>query len=211
MKTRFESPFAISRGLVALAGLLFLSASAGASTLTYSGTLPNENDLFIVPFSLSTSGSVTMSTSGVPSGDFDPVLWLFNSTETTQIDKNDPPASQDSSMTDILAAGTYVLILSTFDQHYCVANTNCNGVVYSNTGWSFNGNFFGRSPNFNVSITSSVTLNDLSNSCSTNASNCYDAPTRSYTSAATAPEPVSLSLVGLGLSGLLFWRKLRRG
>ena len=208
MKTRFELPVAISRGLLAAAGLLFLSAPAGASTLTYSGTLPDDNDLFTVPFSLSAPGSVTMSTSGVSSGDFFPVLWLFNSTETTQIDKDDPPVNQDASMTDNLAAGAYMLILSTFDQHYCVANTICNGVVYSNTGWSYNGNFFGRSQNFSVSIVSSVTLNDLSNSCSTTPGNCYDAPTPAFSS---APEPVSLSLAGLGLSGLLFWRKLRRG
>jgi PEP-CTERM motif len=198
---------AMGRPFLIAAILLLLSATAGATTLTYSGTLPDQNDLFDVEFSLATTATVTMQTSGVPTGDFLPVLWLFNSTNTTQLDKNDPTALQNALMTEVnLAPGTYNLVLSTFDQHYCTANTACNGVTYANTGWSYNGNFFGRSPNFSVSITSTAALTDLTNSCSTTASNCFDPPTRAYQSAAIAPEPASAGLLLLGAGVLGFWR-----
>jgi len=44
----------------------------------------------------------------------------------------------------------YLLVLSASDQHYCLANTNCNGVVYGNTGWSDNGNFRGLQPTYDI-------------------------------------------------------------
>ena len=197
-----------------LAGLALLAGSTSLmATTTYSGSLPNPNALFEVQYTLTTTSNVTISTSGVPGGDFFPFLWLFNSTDTMQLDKNDPLALQDASMTEAnQAPGTYDVILSAFDQHYCVANTICNGFVYGNTGWSYNGSFFARSPKFNVNISSASTFN--STACSEVPGNCINpSPTRAFPANTGAPEPTTAGLLVAGgvVIGWFRWRSRKSG
>ncbi len=100
-------------GLLAAAALLAGSTSLTASILNYSGTLPNPNALFEVQFSISTTSTVSIFTNGtVGTNEIFPVLWLFNSTDTVQLDKNDPPSLVNALMTETnLAAGLYDVIL----------------------------------------------------------------------------------------------------
>ena len=196
-------------GLMAVAALLAGSASSlMATTITYSGTFPNPNALFEVQFSIASTSTVSIFTSGTPgTTEIFPVLWLFNSTDTVQLDKNDPAPLQNASMTETnLAPGVYDVILSTFDQHYCVANTNCNGIFYSNTGWSYNGSFFGGSHNFNVTIQSANTFADTFGCSDNNAACIHPNPTQAFVG---TPEPASF---GLLLSGgaVIGWFKFRR-
>src|SRR5689334_417708 len=158
-------------GFLGVMAFLACTASMTATTISYSGTLPNPNALFEVQFTITQTENVTIQTTGIPNTNvIVPVLWLFNSTDTVQLDKNDPPFPQNAIMTETnLAAGTYDIILSTFDQHYCAANTNCNGVVYGNTGWSYNGSFFNAPGNFNLTITSSSSMTDNTLACEDNS------------------------------------------
>jgi hypothetical protein len=195
-------------GFLAVTAFFAGSASLMASTISFSGTLPNPNALFEVQFTIGAVSSVSIFTNGtVGTNEIFPVLWLFNSTDTTQLDKNDPPALSNASMTETnLAAGTYDVILSTFDQHYCQANTNCNSVFYNNTGWSYNGSFFGGSQNFSVTIQSASTFTDNTSSCETNSNGCIHA---SPTQAFATPEPASVGLLLAG-GAVLGWFRMRR-
>jgi hypothetical protein len=183
-------------------GLVAGCLTASGATLNFTGNLPNPNALFEVQFTLSTQANLTMQTTSVVGGGFDAVLWLFDSTGTTQIAKNDPMTNVEAMISEPnFPAGTYLLILSAFDQHYCVANTICNNVVYANTGWSYNGlvNFGGRGSNFGVSITADQPDNPTENT------NFIDsAPARAIPS---VPEPGSatLLLAGAGLLALRRW------
>jgi hypothetical protein len=189
-------------GLLAVAALFAASPSLMASTINYTGALPDQNTLFEVKYTLTTTSTVTISTSGVPTGDFFPVLWLFNSTDTTQLDKNDPAVFLNALITEInQGPGTYDVILTTFDQHYCKGNTVCNGVVYGNTGWSYNGNFFGRSPNFNLTIASDAPLMDNAHFSNPN-------PTQAFPGT-NAPEPGSVGLILAG-GAIIGWLRFRR-
>jgi hypothetical protein len=196
-------------GLLAVTALLAGSASTlMATTITYTGTFPNPNALFEVQFSIAATSTVNIFTNGTPgTNEIFPVLWLFNSTDTTQLDKNDPAALQNASMTETnLAAGIYDVILSTFDQHYCKANTNCNGVFYNNTGWSYNGSFFGGSQNFSVTIQSASTFTDNTSGCETNSNGCINP---SPTQALATPEPATAGLLLAG-GAILGWFRFRR-
>jgi len=195
---------------VAALALLANTGSMMATPITFTGSLPNPNALFEVSYTIpvGTTATVTIATSGVPGGDFFPVLWLFNSTDTTQLDKNDPNVNQDASMTETnQGPGTYDVILTTFDQHYCKANTVCNGVVYGNTGWSYNGSFFGRSTDFTLTISSAGDPINDSTGCVANPGGCINAsPNRAY---ASAPEPATAGMLLAG-GAFLGWFKFRR-
>jgi hypothetical protein len=196
-------------GLLAVATLLAGSASSlMATTITYSGTFPNPNALFEVQFSIAATSTVSIFTNGTPHTDeIFPVLWLFNSTDTIQLDKNDPPSLQNASMTETnLAAGIYDVILSASDQHYCKANTVCNGVVYGNTGWSYNGSFFGGSQNFSVTIQSANTFTDSFGCSDNNAACIHPNPTQAFVA---NPEPATAGLLLAG-GAVMGWFKFRR-
>lgn len=201
-------------GLLALTALLAGSGSTlMATTITYSGTFPNPNALFEVQFSIAGTSNVSIFTNGaVGTNEIFPVLWLFNSTDTVQLDKNDPPSLQNASMTETnLAAGIYDVILTTFDQHYCAANTVCNGVVYGNTGWSYNGSFFGGSQNFSLTIQSASSFTDNTSSCETNSSGCVHLNPAQAVVAAPEPATFGLLLAGGAVMGWLRFRRLRNG
>jgi hypothetical protein len=162
---------AILGGILAVCFSLTLTAS----TIKGSGNLPsgNPNALIEIPFTANSADLVIQTDSWGTSGGFDPVLWVFDSTGTTQLDKDDdicnavsfppgcgvvvnrnamiPNAGDSRFGTFSFSSGTtYLLILSAFDQHYCKANTLCNGVVYPNTGWTNGGSFHGLGTNYDI-------------------------------------------------------------
>jgi len=142
-------------GLGSIMALFFGSVTLLGSPLTFSGGLPDPNAVLEVRFTLNAPENLTIATTSVTAGGFDAVLWLFDSTGTTQLYKDDPPTNTDATISvPNFAAGTYELVLSAFDQHYCLANTLCNSVQYPNTGWSYKGlaNFGGRSSAYGLTI-----------------------------------------------------------
>ena len=190
-------------GFLAVTAFFAGSASLMASTISFSGTLPNPNALFEVQFTLSTASNLTLLTSSWAAGNFDPVLWLFDSTGTTQLAKNDDTGVGNNDSTISLpsfAAGTYLAVVTSFDQHWCVANTICNGTVYGNTGWSYNGNFFGRGTGYALSITATA-----ANTPTTNSSEVITNPTEVF----ATPEPASAGLLIAG-GAVLGWLRFRR-
>src|SRR5260370_36887125 len=102
-----------------LAVMALVSGSLGA-TLNYSGNFPNNpNALYEVQFTMSAQANLTIATSSISNNGFQAVLWLFNSAGTMQITKNDPPVDMEAMISQPnFAAGTYLLILSAFDQPY---------------------------------------------------------------------------------------------
>lgn len=223
---RSRTPF---RALLAI----FAAAMAvQGATISFPGSLPSNNPDALVEITFTTPADVTgfavftdsFTSFASPSSGFDPVLWLFDPSMTTQLDKDDdicngapggcnnadPAANRNAEIPNAgdihggafsFSANTqYSLVLSANDQHYCVANTNCNGVFYSTTGWSNNGNFLGLSPNYDVvfSYASTAPKIDAGPTLVTN-----------YPLATTVPEPTSAILL---LTGGLFlgWRKMRR-
>jgi Bacterial pre-peptidase C-terminal domain/PEP-CTERM motif len=190
-------------GFLAVTAFLAGSASLMASTISFSGTLPNPNALFEVQFTLGTASDLTLQTSSWAAGNFDPVLWLFDSTGATQLAKNDDTSVSNKDSTISLtgfAAGTYLAVVSSFDQHWCVANTVCNGTVYGNTGWSYNGNFFGRGTGYALSIAATA-----ANTPTTNSSGVITNAPQAF----ATPEPASAGLLIAG-GAVLGWLRFRR-
>lgn len=182
--------------------LLTGSAFLAGATLSYSGNFPagNPNALFEVNFTMSTTADLTISTSTIAHDGFQGVLWLFNSVGM-QLAKDDPPVDTEAMISlPGFSAGTYEVILSAFDQHYCLANTDCNGVVYGNTGWSYNGDF--GSDNLNYAFT----VNTSAGTLTENSTELDPSPTRAFP--LPTPEPASAALFLTG--GALLCLRLRR-
>lgn len=186
------------------AGSLLLSGAP----IIVSGMFPdanNPNALFEFEFSTSAAANLTIQTSSISPANGDgvqAVLWLFDSTGTTQLTKNDPPFDTEALINVAEPAGTYLLILSSFDQHYCLANSVCNNVVYGNTGWSYNGDFGDDSLAFSFSI-------DADQGTVTPVQNMFDAaPPRAI--AIATPEPASFGLCAMGGCILLLYRRRAR-
>ena len=201
-------------GSTALMGSSISCTSSGCS-----GNLgANANALVEVNFTANANTSLTVTTtswdgSATPPGScmicgFDPVLWLFDAS-MNQLTKNDDitlGTNKNAQITFGLTSGTmYELVLSASDQHWCVANTNCNNVVYSTNGWSNNGNFSG--------LTNGVFSFTFSPTGGAGTINS-DFVTVDYPVAqggrAAVPEPASLALLLTG-GAFLTWRKLAKG
>jgi hypothetical protein len=204
--------------------LLLGSTALMGSTITCtatgcSGNLgANPNALVEVNFTANANTSLTMTTTSydgppTPPGScttcgFDPVLWLFDGS-TNQLSKDDDidPSTKNASITFALTSGAmYQLVLSAFDQHWCVASTDCNGVSYSTTGWSNNGDFSGLMDPFAFTFSPSAGAGTFTVNS--------DLITTDYPVAqggtAAVPEPTSLALLLTG-GAFLMWRKFAQG
>jgi hypothetical protein len=211
--------------LAAVFSLLAGSAAIHAATISDSGTLPNINAIAEITFTLTAPSDVSAITFNVGTAGYpNAVLWIFDlgTTPMTQVAKNDPNPDTNA-MVDVvtgcgvagggcqfpgadLPAGSYEVVLSAFDQHWCVANTNCNGVVYGNTGWSYNGMpgpFHGApGPDFSFSVT---IANDAA--LSKSGMSIDATPLQAFPLAVPEPASFSLLLLGGALAGLLKLRK----
>ena len=182
-----------------LIAILAVASGSYGATLNYSGNFPNNpNALFEVQFTTSVASNLTIATSSISNNGFQGVLWLFNSSGTTQLTKNDPPVDVEAMINTPEPAGTYLLILSAFDQHYCLANSVCNGVVYGNTGWSYNGDFG------NDTLAYAFSISTDQGSLTKNSATFDLSPTQAFPAA--VPEPASAALLLIGGASLLLRR-----
>src|SRR5437868_5034995 len=78
---------ATARSLI-LVALFTFSYAADGQTYSYSGKLSSPNQIFQIWFTLPGSSNVTVQTTSWKAGNFDPVVWLFDS-NGSQISKND--------------------------------------------------------------------------------------------------------------------------
>ena len=140
---------------------------ATAASLTFDGTLSDPNQIVQIIFTLDSTSSVTIQTTSWKAGNFDPVLWLFDSAGN-QVTKDDDtcngvgcsPINRDSFVqVAALGPGTYTAFLSTWDQHFwrAIAAGNPPGVVV--TGWSYLGGFWGLPPNYSLTLMTSANIN----------------------------------------------------
>ena len=212
--TAFLGVMVLLVGSTALTGSNISCTAAGCS-----GNLGvNANALVEVNFTANANTSLTVTTNswdgpGTPPGScticgFDPVLWLFDA-GMNQLTKNDditPITNKNAQITFGLTSGTmYELVLSASDQHWCLANTNCNNVVYSTTGWSNNGNFNGLKDPFAFTFSPSAGAGTFTVGS--------DLITLTYPVAQggqAVPEPASLALLLTG-GAFLTWRKFAKG
>jgi hypothetical protein len=206
---------------LALMVLLLGSTALMASTITCttagcSGNLgANPNALVEVNFTANSNTSLTVTTTSwdgnpTPPGScttcgFDPVLWLFDAS-MNQLTKNDDisGSNKNASITFALTSGSmYELVLSAFDQHWCLAGVNCNGTTYATTGWSNNGNFSGLMDPFAFTFSPNASVDTFAVTS--------DVVTTTYPVAQTGvPEPTSLALLLTG-GVFLTWRKFAQG
>ena len=204
----------VARMIAVLSLMTGFAAVQAATIIPDSGTLPNVNALAEVTFTLNAPSDVSATTFNVGNpGFFNPTLWLFDlgTTPQTQLDKNDPAPNTNAAFdyqTDtslLLPAGNYAVVLSAFDQHWCVANTNCNSVFYGNTGWSYNGApgpYHGAAgPDYSFSVTISNGAALVTSGTVTDPN-----PTQAFPSSVPEPGSITLLLVGGALLGL---KKLR--
>jgi hypothetical protein len=120
-----------------LVALLFIASNAGASSFSYSGTFARDDNMLILPITLGGPGTLTLRTLGyaggvtsagsaIRPGGFDPIVSLFNASSGALIGLSDDgigvPADPggtgeafDSLLTMALAAGTYDVVLTEYD------------------------------------------------------------------------------------------------
>ena len=156
---------ALRSAMLAMA-LLSGAAQLAGQTFNYSGSLADPNKVFQIVFTLNSPANVTIKTTSWQAGNFDPVVWLFDA-DTNQIQKNDDscngvgcsPISRDSLIqVQSLAAGTYTVYLSAYDQHFWRAGAAGNPPGVLVTGWSYQGDFAGLPSNYAMTLTTSVNI-----------------------------------------------------
>jgi hypothetical protein len=194
----------VKKTLLLTAALLLCSACGHAASLEYTGTFTDPNQLFQVQFTLTQTTTVTAETFSWRQGNFDPVVWLFTST-FQQITKNDDicngqgcsPVNRDSMISATIGPGTYVLAMTTFDQHWWVYGAQGTPSYVKNTGWSYMGDFSGLPRNYDLVFTTSTTI-------ATPTTGLIFPPRDD-----TAPEPGTMLLLAAG-GALLAWRRFKK-
>ena len=122
-----------AKNFLRLLSLLFVASAlvteASASTVSFNGTFTADNSTLAVAFTSSTLQNVTFSTTSYASGGFIPVLTLFSGAGK-ELD-NFGSGISDASLSDTLAAGSYVLYLTEFPN--VAINNLSDGFLFANS------------------------------------------------------------------------------
>jgi hypothetical protein len=114
-----------------------------AASFSFAGNFTRDDNVLLFTFSLLNNASVSVSTSSYASGGFDPTLTLFDSSGVF-IDQNQDISTSnfDSSMTDLLLAGNYIVALTQYD-NFPVADDINNKLLSDGFTQQGQGNFTG--------------------------------------------------------------------
>ncbi|HMX22818.1 MAG TPA: DVUA0089 family protein [Accumulibacter sp.] len=189
--------------LLAAALVTALSASANAATFHFTGNITYNTDVIRTTFTLdSDATNVRIWTDSFQSGtNFDPITGLWNASTGALLGQNDDnPLIQagqtyyDSGMViPLLAAGTYWFTIAAYSNF-------ASGPNYSD-GFGFDG----QSP-----IAIANWCQPASNNCQNQKGTYWSLWLDGVSSAVDpnqVPEPTALSLIGLGLAGLVSFRR----
>ena len=99
-------------------GALLAAGSANAADFSFSGTFAQDNSKALCQFSVTTPGTVTLTSTGYAAGGFDPVLTLYGYSASDDLYLNiaeaDDAGTPDPELSIDLAAGTYFAYLTQY-------------------------------------------------------------------------------------------------
>ncbi|PZD72240.1 hypothetical protein C1752_03827 [Acaryochloris thomasi RCC1774] len=205
--TTLTASIALSSGIV----LASIGQQAQAVSLSFSGSLATDDDVSLFNFTVSDRSQVTIETlsyggstlsDGTEAGGFDPILSLFDSSDSF-IDFNDDSgfgqsdpvtgSASDSGLRPILDPGSYTVAVTQFRNFF---NFSPDLTGNLSDGFSQQGQ-----PNF-----TSIFGCDAGQFCDTNA----DSRTNKWVATVQVPEPSSIMASGLLLGLTLAARKKRQ-
>jgi len=211
----------VTRLLVVLA-LVLSAARAPAANFSFTGAFNRDDNVQQIGFTLSSAGNVTLRTFGygggtnsagaiIPGGGFDTLLSLYNATTGALIGFNDDGASPplvtnpvtgfvgDSLLTSSLAAGSYLVALTEYDN---VPNGNLSSGFFE----SGKGNFTPGLTGCPAPAFCAFSLNPPGYSLRT-GNWALDILGVTSIGVSQTPEPPTVLLLGVGLSGIALIRK----
>lgn len=191
------------RAVAAAVGLAMCSLGH-ASTTTYSGVFTADNSVFTNAFTTTSGQNYTFTTTSGASGNFLPVLTLYNSGTGSVVDfTNDSGFTNgmyDVSLSDTLDAGSYLLALTEFPN---VASGNLTDGFLFGSDPTATGDYCGGS------LTGQNFVNAESCSSATQLGKNYSLDATSN-AVATTPEPSSFLLMLAPAAALIEVARRRR-
>lgn len=174
---------------------LVAATSAHAASFTFNGVFQRDDQGAYYQFRLNAPSAVTLRTTSYAAGGFSPVLSLFDSSQMNLLVGSDNGADNtmgDANLAVNLAAGTYQLVLTQYD-NLATGPRLSDGFLRGGDP-SFTSQFAGRPGQF-------FDVNGMQRSPS------FGIVIDNVSEAAGVPEPATLAMAAVGIVGLLAMRR----